>query len=55
MATSTFASAAKASLLLRDIPRLAIGLILLLCIGINAANIIGRYVFLAPLPGPRRC
>jgi TRAP-type C4-dicarboxylate transport system permease small subunit len=44
----TFASAAK--LLLRDIPRLAIGLILLLCIGINAANIIGRYVFLAPLP-----
>ena len=44
----TFASAAK--LLLRDIPRVAIGLILLLCIGINAANIVGRYVFLAPLP-----
>src|SRR5688572_5919424 len=44
----TFASAAK--LVLRDIPRLAIGLILLLCIGINAANIIGRYAFLAPLP-----
>ena len=43
----TFASAAK--LLLRDIPRLAIGLVLLLCIGINAANIIGRYVFSAPL------
>ena len=43
----TFASAAK--LLLRDIPRLAIGLILLLCIGINCANIVGRYVFLAPL------
>ncbi len=37
-------------LLLRDIPRLAIGFILLLCIGINAANIIGRYLFLAPLP-----
>ena len=44
----TLASTAK--LLLRDIPRFAIGLILLLCIGINAANIIGRYVFLAPLP-----
>ena len=29
---------------------LAIGLILLLCIGINSANIVGRYVFLAPLP-----
>ena len=38
-----------ARLLLRDIPRVAIGIILLLCIGINAANIIGRYVFLAPL------
>jgi C4-dicarboxylate transporter DctQ subunit len=48
MADMTFASAAK--LLLRDIPRAAIGVILLLCIGINAANIIGRYVFLAPLP-----
>src|SRR5262245_44467667 len=39
-----------ARLLLRDIPRVAIGIILLLCIGINAANIVGRYVFLAPLP-----
>jgi TRAP-type C4-dicarboxylate transport system permease small subunit len=43
-----FASAAR--LVLRDIPRAAIGLVLLLAIGINAANIIGRYVFLAPLP-----
>jgi TRAP-type C4-dicarboxylate transport system permease small subunit len=37
-------------LLLRDIPRMAIGLILLLAIAINFANIVGRYVFLAPLP-----
>lgn len=37
-------------LLLRDLPRMAIGLILLLAIAINAANIVGRYVFLAPLP-----
>jgi TRAP-type C4-dicarboxylate transport system permease small subunit len=37
-------------LLLRDIPRIAIGLILLLAIAINFANIVGRYVFLAPLP-----
>jgi TRAP-type C4-dicarboxylate transport system permease small subunit len=36
-------------LLLRDIPRVAIGLILLLAIAINFANIVGRYVFLAPL------
>jgi TRAP-type C4-dicarboxylate transport system permease small subunit len=36
-------------LLLRDIPRIAIGLILLLAIGINFANIVGRYLFLAPL------
>ena len=36
-------------LLLRDIPRMAIGLILLLAIAINAANIVGRYLFLAPL------
>ena len=44
----TFAGAAR--LVLRDIPRLAIGVVLLLAIGINAANIIGRYVFSAPLP-----
>lgn len=44
----TFARAAK--LVLRDIPRAAIGLVLLLCVGINAANIIGRYAFAAPLP-----
>ena len=42
-----FAGAAR--LVLRDIPRVAIGVILLLAIGINAANIVGRYVFLAPL------
>ena len=42
-----FANAAR--FLLRDIPRVAIGLILLLAIGINFANIVGRYVFLAPL------
>ena len=37
-------------LLLRDIPRAAIGAIILLAIAINFANIVGRYVFLAPLP-----
>ena len=37
-------------LLLRDIPCAAIGAIILLAIAINFANIIGRYVFLAPLP-----
>ena len=37
-------------LLLRDIPRAAIGVIILLAIAINFANIVGRYVFLAPLP-----
>jgi len=37
-------------LVLRDIPRMAIGLILLAAIAINFANIVGRYVFLAPLP-----
>ena len=37
-------------LLLRDIPRIAIGLILLAAIVINFANIVGRYLFLAPLP-----
>src|SRR5262245_45768164 len=37
-------------LVLRDIPRAAIGLILLLAIAINFANIVGRYLFLAPLP-----
>ena len=36
--------------MLRDIPRAAIGLILLLAIAINFANIVGRYVFSAPLP-----
>jgi len=36
--------------LLRDIPRAAIGLIILLAIVINFANIVGRYIFLAPLP-----
>ncbi|MBM3526583.1 MAG: TRAP transporter small permease [Alphaproteobacteria bacterium] len=41
---------AVARLVLRDIPRAAIGLILVLIIVINFANIVGRYVFLAPLP-----
>jgi TRAP-type C4-dicarboxylate transport system permease small subunit len=36
--------------LLRDIPRAAIGAIILLAVAINFANIVGRYVFLAPLP-----
>src|SRR5688572_4763611 len=44
----TFAGVAR--LVLRDIPRMAIGIILLAAIGINAANIIGRYLFSAPLP-----
>jgi TRAP-type C4-dicarboxylate transport system permease small subunit len=35
--------------LLRDIPRAAIGIIILLAIVINFANIVGRYVFAAPL------
>ena len=37
-------------LLLRDIPRAAIGVIILLAIAINFANIVGRYLFSAPLP-----
>jgi TRAP-type C4-dicarboxylate transport system permease small subunit len=37
-------------LLLRDIPRAAIGAIILIAIAINFANIVGRYAFLAPLP-----
>jgi TRAP-type C4-dicarboxylate transport system permease small subunit len=41
--------AAAARLILRDIPRAAIGLVLLAAIAINFANIVGRYVFLAPL------
>jgi TRAP-type C4-dicarboxylate transport system permease small subunit len=41
--------AAVTRCILRDIPRHAIGLILLACIAINAANIVGRYVFYAPL------
>lgn len=44
----TFEAAAR--LIFRDIPRFGIGLVLLLAVGINAANIVGRYVFLAPLP-----
>ena len=43
-----FANVAR--LLLRDIPRVAIGIIRLVAIAINFANIVGRYVFLAPLP-----
>jgi TRAP-type C4-dicarboxylate transport system permease small subunit len=37
-------------LLLRDIPRAAIGAVILLAIAVNFANIIGRYAFLSPLP-----
>ncbi|MGA7488702.1 MAG: TRAP transporter small permease [Xanthobacteraceae bacterium] len=37
-------------LLLRDVPRAAVGAVILLAIAINFANIIGRYVFLSPLP-----
>lgn len=37
-------------LALRDIPRAAIGVVILLAIAVNFANIIGRYVFLSPLP-----
>jgi TRAP-type C4-dicarboxylate transport system permease small subunit len=37
-------------LLLRDIPRAAIGVIILAAIAINFANIVGRYMFSAPLP-----
>jgi TRAP-type C4-dicarboxylate transport system permease small subunit len=36
-------------LLLRDIPRAAIGVVILLAIAINFINIVGRYVFLAPV------
>ena len=44
----TFAGALR--IILREIPRVVIGLILLAAIGVNFANIVGRYVFLAPLP-----
>jgi TRAP-type C4-dicarboxylate transport system permease small subunit len=37
-------------IVLRDIPRAATGVILLAAITINAANIVGRYFFRAPLP-----
>lgn len=36
--------------LLRDVPRAVIGVIILIAIAVNFANIVGRYVFLAPLP-----
>ena len=35
-------------LILRDIPRAGIGVIILVAVAINFANIVGRYVFLAP-------
>jgi TRAP-type C4-dicarboxylate transport system permease small subunit len=41
--------AAAARLVLRDVPRAAIGLILILIVIINFANIVGRYLFHAPL------
>jgi TRAP-type C4-dicarboxylate transport system permease small subunit len=37
-------------LILREIPRVTIGLVLLAAIAINFANIVGRYAFHAPLP-----
>ncbi len=37
-------------LILREIPRAAIGAIILAAIAINFANIVGRYLFLTPLP-----
>jgi TRAP-type C4-dicarboxylate transport system permease small subunit len=42
--------ATLARLILRDIPRAAIGAIILIAIAINFVNIVGRYVFLTPLP-----
>jgi TRAP-type C4-dicarboxylate transport system permease small subunit len=42
--------ATLARLILRDIPRAAIGAIVLVAIAINFVNIVGRYVFLTPLP-----
>ncbi len=36
--------------LLRDVPRAAVGAIILIAIAINFANIVGRYLFFAPLP-----
>lgn len=42
--------ATPARLILRDIPRAAIGAIVLIAIAINFVNIVGRYVFLTPLP-----
>jgi TRAP-type C4-dicarboxylate transport system permease small subunit len=42
--------AAVARIVLRDAPRAAIGLILILIIAINFLNIVGRYAFHAPLP-----
>jgi len=44
----TLARAAR--FILRDVPRFAIGMILLVAIAINFANIVGRYAFHAPLP-----
>lgn len=42
--------ATLARVVLRDIPRAAIGVIILIAITINFVNIVGRYVFLTPLP-----
>ncbi len=42
--------ATLARLFLRDIPRAAIGAIILIAIAINFVNIVGRYLFLTPLP-----
>lgn len=42
--------ASASRFILRELPRAAIGAIILVAIAINFANIVGRYVFLAPLP-----
>jgi TRAP-type C4-dicarboxylate transport system permease small subunit len=42
--------ATLARLILRDVPRAGIGAIILVAIAINFFNIVGRYVFLTPLP-----
>ncbi len=41
--------AIAARLVLRDLPRVAIGAILLLAIAVNFGNVAGRYLFLTPL------
>ena len=49
-ATATMTIRLALRLLLRDMPRAAVGVVILLAIAINFANIVGRYLFLSPLP-----